>query len=104
MPPVVGLVNRQDAAQEVVDEAAKLLVRVPRPIVLGLLRLGTAAVCIKHRLDVELLLVPEMVVDRRDVRPRPITDRANPRAFESLLGKLLTSRLQQPNLRRVLNF
>ena len=61
-----------------------------------------APVGLAEDLDVELLLVAEVVVDRRQVRSRPLADRPHPRQLEPLLGKLFTGRLEQPYLRRVL--
>ena len=39
------------------------------------------------RLDVQPLLVAEVVIDGRDVRPGPLTDVADRRAVETPLGK-----------------
>ena len=67
----------------------------------GSVGLEAAPMGLAHDLDVELLLVAEVVVDRRQVRPRPLADRPDPRQLEPLLGKLLARRLQQPYLRRI---
>ena len=69
MPPVFGVVDRQDSAQEVVNETTKLIGRCRRH---GRFRVGSikaTAMGIQNRLDVKLLLVAEMVVDRRHVGP-----------------------------------
>ena len=66
------------------------------------LRIQTAAMGLAENLDVEVLLVPEVVVDRRQVRPGPVADRPHPRQLETLLGKLFTGSLEQPRFRRIL--
>ena len=100
-----GIVDRQDVAQEVVDESPELLRRLAGGMAASASgALEAAAMGIQHRLDVELLLVAEMIIDRRHVRPGPLADRPDPRRIESLPGKLLARRLEQPNLRRILYF
>src|SRR5262252_9316119 len=54
-----------------------------------------------HRVRVKLFLVPEMVVDRRDIRPGSRADRPYRRRVVSLLGELLTRRIEEPRLRCV---
>ena len=76
MPPVVRVVDRQDAAQEVMDEPPELLGRRRRlASTSASSALEPATMRIQHRLDVELLLVAEVIVHRRDVRPGPLADR-----------------------------
>ena len=62
------------------------------------LGIQAASVGLAEHLDVEVLLVAEVVVDRRQVRPGPVADRPHPRQLEPLLGKLLAGRLKQPRL------
>ena len=80
MPSIRAPVHRQHVAQEVVDVPAKLLGGRP----LHHVRLGDhlrpAPVRLQDRLDVELLLAAEVVIDRRQVRPRPFADRPDPRS------------------------
>ena len=52
---------------------------------------------VEHRLDVELLLVAEVIVHRRHVRPGALADRADPGRIESFLRKFLARRLEQSN-------
>ena len=81
MPPVVRVVDRQDVAQEMMDERPELLGRARRSPHRRLRRhLEPAPMRVEDRLDVELLLVAEVVVDRRQVRPAPARRSSGPRA------------------------
>src|SRR5262249_44047741 len=94
MPPVVRVVQRQDPAEEMANESAELFRGLTRIVTAFLSGLDAAAMGLQDRLDVELLLVAEMIIDRRDVRLGAIADRPDPRAFEPLLSEFLAGRLQ----------
>ena len=49
----------------------------------------------QDRLLVELFLVAEVIVDRRQVRPRPVADGADRGPIKSLFGELLARGFQQ---------
>ena len=64
-------------------------------------RLHAAPMRLAQNLEVQLLLVAEMIVDRGQVRSSPLADRSHARQFITLLSELFSSRLQQPDLRRI---
>ena len=93
MPPVVGIIDRQDPAEEVVDEVPELLGRAAEMGLFRVLRPAPASMGVEHHLNVELFLIAEMVIDRRNVRPGTLANRPDPRRIESFLRKLLARRL-----------
>ena len=101
MVPAVLATERQDIAQEMVDVTTKLLGRSPLLKDLVRQQLRAAPVGLQDRLDVQLFLVAEMIIDRGIVHARPTADRPDLGAFESLLGELFARRLEQFGLGRI---
>ena len=100
--PIFRVIHGQHPIQEMVDERAQSLCRRQSTIESLFLRIQPASVGLAKYLDVEVLLVPEVVVDRRQIRPGPVADRPHPRQLETLLGKLLTGSLEQSRFCRIL--
>ena len=101
VPPVFGVADRQDMIQEVVDKTTELVGWCRRHGCVRVRGIQATAMSMQNRFDVKLLLVAEVVVDRRDVGPGPVSDRADARRLVTLAGEFLTGRLDQTILCRV---
>ena len=104
MPPVVRVIDGQNPAQKVMDKGPELLSRILGFDLRRVPRLTSAPMCVQNGSDVQLLLIPKVIIHRRDIRPGAFADCSDPCRFESLLRKLFARRLKQPNPRGILDF
>jgi hypothetical protein len=103
VPPVFGVVERQDMLEKVMNKEVELFTWPRIGIEVAGTWIKTATMSMQDGLDIELTLVTEVIIDGGDVRTCPFANRANPRRIEPLAGKLFASRFEQANSGRILN-